>query len=136
MQKRDKVKSSSRKNTRPVSKIVNSSLANKKPVPAPATHHTYVLRCADSTLYVGATNNLERRLVQHNTSKQGAHYTKIRRPVSLAYFETFATLGESRKREAALKRMSRAEKLTLVEKHGQGAAPRANSKTDNKTPTK
>jgi putative endonuclease len=78
-------------------------------------HYTYILKCADSTLYVGATNNLEKRLVQHNTSKQGAHYTKIRRPVSLVYSETFSTLGESRKREAELKRLSRSEKISLVE---------------------
>ncbi len=89
-----------------------------------------MLKCADDTFYAGATNNLERRLVQHNTSKQGAHYTKIRRPVALVYSETFATLGESRKREAEFKRLSRAEKLTLVEKYGQGAAPpRAKRKT-------
>ncbi|MCF7865292.1 MAG: GIY-YIG nuclease family protein [Candidatus Pacebacteria bacterium] len=76
-------------------------------------YFTYILKCADETLYVGATNNLEKRLVQHNTSKQGAHYTKIRRPVSLVYHETFKTLSESRKREAEVKRLSRFEKLKL-----------------------
>ena len=79
------------------------------------THYTYILKCADNTLYIGATNNLEKRLIQHNTSKQGAHYTKIRRPVVLVYTEIFKTLSESRKREAELKKLSRAEKLKLID---------------------
>ncbi len=77
-------------------------------------HYTYILKCADGTLYVGATNNIEKRLKEHNTSKQGAHYTKIRRPVELVYKEEFETLSESRKREAEIKRMSRADKLQLT----------------------
>ena len=79
-------------------------------------HYTYILKCADETLYVGATNNLEKRVIQHNTSKQGAHYTKIRRPVVLVYSEQFKTLSESRKREAEIKRFSRMEKLKLIDK--------------------
>ncbi len=78
-------------------------------------YFTYILECADTSLYVGCTNNLERRLVQHNESKQGAHYTKIRRPVVLKYTETFPTLGEARAREAELKRLSRAKKLALLQ---------------------
>jgi putative endonuclease len=78
-------------------------------------HYTYILNCADGTLYVGATNNIEKRLKEHNTSKQGAHYTKIRRPVELVYKEEFDTLSESRKREAEIKRMSRANKIALIE---------------------
>lgn len=74
---------------------------------------TYVLECADKTLYVGCTNNLERRLEQHNNSKQGAHYTKIRRPVILKYKETFKTLKEARQREAELKSWRRDKKLNL-----------------------
>ena len=54
----------------------------------------YILECADKSLYVGCTNNLERRLDQHNNSKWGAHYTKIRRPVILKYKEEFKTLQE------------------------------------------
>lgn len=64
---------------------------------------TYILECADKSLYVGCTNNLERRLKQHNNSKYGAHYTKIRRPVILRYQEEFKTLKEARQREAELK---------------------------------
>jgi putative endonuclease len=64
---------------------------------------------------VGATNNLEKRLEQHNNSKQGAHYTKIRRPVQLVHHEIFSSLSESRKREAEIKRMTRSQKLALLE---------------------
>lgn len=75
----------------------------------------YILSCADDTLYTGYTNNLEKRLVVHNTSKRGAKYTKVRRPVRLLYSEQFATLGEALRREVAIKRLSRAEKLTLIQ---------------------
>lgn len=79
-------------------------------------HVVYILECADTTLYVGCTNNLEKRLNEHNNSKRGAHYTKIRRPVVLKHTETFSTLHEARKREAELKRFSRKKKLLLVER--------------------
>jgi len=73
----------------------------------------YILECADKSLYVGCTNNLERRLKQHNDSKWGAHYTKIRRPVILKYKETFQTLKEARQREAEIKGWRREKKLAL-----------------------
>ncbi len=77
------------------------------------SYSVYILECADGTLYIGSTNDLGRRLHAHNHAKSGAHYTKIRRPVSLQYAEHDFTLGDARKREAALKRLSRKEKLAL-----------------------
>lgn len=77
-------------------------------------HVVYILRCADQTLYVGSTTDLTRRLHQHNHAKAGAHYTKIRRPVTLVYSEQFTTLAEARAREAEIKRLTRIEKLKLV----------------------
>lgn len=77
-------------------------------------HFVYILKCVDDSLYVGCTNNLERRLVQHNESKWGAHYTKIRRPVTLIYKETFATLKEARRREIEIKSWRREKKLALI----------------------
>jgi len=76
-------------------------------------HFVYILECADKSLYVGCTNNLEKRLEQHNNSKWGAHYTKIRRPVILKYSENFPTLKEARKRESEIKGLRREKKLGL-----------------------
>lgn len=77
-------------------------------------YFVYILECADTTYYVGSTNNLEKRVHQHNHAKSGAHYTKIRRPVKLVYSETFETYAESRAREAEIKRMSRKEKSAII----------------------
>lgn len=73
----------------------------------------YILKCSDETYYVGCTSNLEKRLIQHNSHKKGAHYTKIRRPVILVYSETFSTLLEARGREAEIKRWKRGDKEKL-----------------------
>lgn len=80
------------------------------------SYFVYILECSDSSLYVGSTNNLEKRLHEHNNSKGGAHYTKIRRPVILKYSEVVATFAESRSREAELKRLTRNKKLELIKK--------------------
>ena len=77
-------------------------------------YFTYILECADKTLYVGSTNDLEKRLYSHNNLKSGAHYTKIRRPVVLKYFEKFRTYAKSRSKETEWKRMSRTDKLKLI----------------------
>jgi putative endonuclease len=77
-------------------------------------HYVYILECADKTLYVGSTNNLEKRFHQHNHLKSGAHYTKIRRPVVLVHSEICSTLPDARAREAALKRLTRPEKKKLI----------------------
>ena len=79
-------------------------------------YFTYILECADKSLYVGCTNNLEKRLEQHNNSKWGAHYTKIRRPVILKYKEKFKTLKEARQRESEIKGWRREKKLKLFSK--------------------
>ncbi len=77
--------------------------------------YAYILKCADDTLYIGSTTDLDRRLHEHNHAKSGAHYTKIRRPVVLAYKESFKTLSKARKRESALKRLTRPQKLALIQ---------------------
>ena len=77
---------------------------------------TYILQCADKTYYIGCTNNLEKRLKEHNQSKSGAHYTKIRRPVILKHSEKFDTLLKARSREAEIKRWRRERKESLWSK--------------------
>lgn len=77
-------------------------------------YFTYILECADKSFYVGCTNNLEKRIKEHNERKRGAHYTKIRRPVELKYSETFATLTEARRREAEIKGWRHEKKINLI----------------------
>ncbi len=76
-------------------------------------YFVYVLECSDGTYYVGCTNNLEKRLLEHNSSKKGAHYTKLRKPVKLLYKEGYKTLLEARSREAEIKSWKREKKQTL-----------------------
>lgn len=77
-------------------------------------NYTYMVKCKDGTLYTGWTNNLEKRLADHNSGK-GAKYTKSRRPVQLVYYESYETKEEAMRREYTIKRMSRKEKLQLIE---------------------
>lgn len=77
-------------------------------------HIVYILRCSDNTLYTGSTVNLIKRLKEHNGSKCGAKYTRMRRPVEIVYQEECDTFSIARAREAEIKRMSRKEKLLLI----------------------
>lgn len=77
----------------------------------------YILQCADGSLYTGWTNDLSRRLAAHQAGK-GAKYTKGRLPVSLVYVEKHPSKEEAMRREYAIKRLSRREKLALIHKKG------------------
>lgn len=74
----------------------------------------YILTCADNTLYTGIATDVQRRLLEHNDSEKGAKYTRARRPVTLSYTEELPSRSAASKREAAIKRMSRTEKLALI----------------------
>lgn len=74
---------------------------------------TYILRCADGTLYTGWTNNLPRRLAAHNAGT-ASKYTRSRRPVTLVYQVSFPTKQEAMRQEQRIKHLSRAEKLVLI----------------------
>jgi len=76
-------------------------------------NYTYILRCSDGSLYTGWTNDIERRIEDHNAGR-GAKYTKPRRPVELVYYEEYQTKEEAMKREYAIKRLSRSKKLQLI----------------------
>ena len=76
-------------------------------------NYTYILECRDGTYYTGWTNNLEKRLKDHNEGR-GAKYTKARLPVSLIYYEEFQTKEEAMRREYAIKHMTRSEKEQLI----------------------
>ena len=73
----------------------------------------YILRCADGTLYTGITNDLSRRIAEHE-SGQGAKYTKGRGPFQLVFEEVFPNRGLASKRENKIKALDRKAKLLLV----------------------
>lgn len=74
----------------------------------------YILRCSDGTLYTGATNDPKRRLAQH-AAGDGARYTRSRLPVCLVHEERVRDRPTALRREAAVKRLSKAQKLALIE---------------------
>ena len=76
-------------------------------------NYVYILKCSDETLYTGWTNNLDKRLEAHNSGK-GAKYTRVRLPVKLVYYEEYEDKIEAMKREYAIKRLSRKEKVKLI----------------------
>lgn len=78
-----------------------------------AACYTYILRCADGTLYTGWTNKLDKRLRDHADGK-GGKYTRSRLPVTLVYMEAHETRHEAMSREWHIKRMTRQEKLELI----------------------
>lgn len=73
----------------------------------------YILRCKDGNLYTGWTNDLEHRLAMHRAGK-GAKYTRGRGPLVLVYTEELADKSEALKREAAIKKLTKTEKLALI----------------------
>jgi predicted GIY-YIG superfamily endonuclease len=74
----------------------------------------YILLCADGTLYTGSTNDVEKRLRAHQSGR-GAKYTRSRLPVRLVYQEAAPDKGAALRREAAIKKLSREQKLALIE---------------------
>lgn len=74
----------------------------------------YILECNDKTLYTGITNNLEKRIEQHNHGQEAAKYTRARRPVKCVYQEVQENRSKATKREMAIKQLSRTEKIELI----------------------
>ena len=74
---------------------------------------TYMVRCADGTLYTGWTNDLDRRCKAHNAGR-GARYTRTRLPVTIVYVERHETKQAAMQREYALKQLTHAQKEALV----------------------
>jgi len=74
----------------------------------------YMLRCADNSLYTGVTTDIERRVVEHNAKKSVTKYTRVRQPVSVAYYENAGSRSDACKREAQLKKLTKRDKEALV----------------------
>lgn len=76
-------------------------------------NYVYILQCSDGTFYTGYTNNLKKRILNHN-SGHGSKYTRGRCPVKLVYYETYETKNEALKREFEIKKLARIEKAALI----------------------
>jgi putative endonuclease len=76
-------------------------------------YFVYLLSCADKTIYTGITTDVRRRFSEHKKGA-GGHYTRSRKPVKILYTEKYPNRSSASKREAAIKRMPRAEKLKLI----------------------
>ena len=83
-------------------------------------YYVYMLRCWDGSLYTGSTDCVERRLAAHSQGR-GAKYTRSRLPVELVYQESCPDKSAALRREAAIKRLSRREKLKLLAGQDSGA---------------
>ena len=84
-------------------------------MPEPA--HVYILRCRGGTLYTGWTTDVSRRVEQHQVGK-GGRYTRSHLPVELIYQEEYPTQSEAMRRECEIKKMTRQQKLALIERMG------------------
>lgn len=78
------------------------------------SYFVYILECNDGSLYTGIAKDLQKRLQEHNFSEKGAKYTKARRPVKLVYSEESIDRSSASKREYAIKKLSRLQKLQLL----------------------
>ncbi|MDH5573256.1 MAG: GIY-YIG nuclease family protein [Gammaproteobacteria bacterium] len=80
----------------------------------PDIWYVYILECSDKSLYTGITNNVERRISEHNDSSIGAKYTRARRPVNLVYQEECMNRSVASKREMEIKKLRPEKKRGLI----------------------
>ena len=81
-----------------------------------ANWFVYLLQCADNTLYCGITNDLERRLSQHNAGT-ASKYTRVRTPVQYATYTEVEDKSAALKLEFKVKKMKRCDKIPFLESH-------------------
>ncbi|OGK27086.1 hypothetical protein A3C28_02990 [Candidatus Roizmanbacteria bacterium RIFCSPHIGHO2_02_FULL_39_9] len=81
-------------------------------------YYLYIVRCSDDSLYCSQTNNLQRRIHEHNFDNfKSAKYLRGKKPVVLVYSEEFSTLREAMKRERQIKKLTKVEKEAFVKKN-------------------
>lgn len=98
---------------------MSDSIAPPVAVPAPASEWmVYIIRASDGSLYTGITTDVERRWSQHRDGRGGAKFFRGRSPEALVLVEAGHDRVSASKREAAIKRLSRSEKLELIAEFG------------------
>jgi len=73
-----------------------------------------MVECSDKSIYTGMTNNLDRRLKEHNFAKNDNSYTSTRRPVKLIWHQEFIQFAQAEYFEKKIKKWSRAKKQALA----------------------
>ncbi len=81
---------------------------------AQTPYSVYIIECADGSLYTGIATDLEKRFEEHQAGR-GAKYTRAKGAKKIAYFEQLKNRSEALKREAEIKKLTRSEKLLLIE---------------------
>ncbi len=92
----------------------------------------YILECADGSYYVGSTNNLERRLLEHQDGR-GARYTTRRLPVNLVCSEEYSRVAEAFEREKQIQNWSRSKREALINGNRDSLPKLAKKKFEKKT---
>ena len=82
-------------------------------------YYIYIVHCSDKSFYTGITNNLERRIIDHNQGQDKYVYTYSRRPVKLVYFETYFDVNQAISREKQIKRWAREKKKALIKRQSE-----------------
>ncbi len=86
--------------------------------------YAYIVKCRDNTFYTGLTNNLDRRIFEHNYDNvRGSKYIRVRRPVKLVYNEVFSSKTDAQKRENSIKNWTRINKIKLINSNNVGFTP-------------
>jgi putative endonuclease len=80
----------------------------------PKIYYVYILKCSDESYYTGVTNNLERRLNEHQYGVNEGSYTYFRRPVELKFFEEFKYINQAIEIEKKIKKWSKGKKKALI----------------------
>ena len=78
-------------------------------------YYVYILCCSESSLYVGVTSDIERRLMEHNSGKYPEAYTHSRRPLTLVFYQDFMDPNQAIEFEKKIKKWSRAKKQALID---------------------
>jgi len=76
--------------------------------------YVYIVRASDETLYTGITTDLKRRLAEHQSGKAGAKYFRGRTALEMVFTESSVTRSTASKREAEIKKLTRAQKVSLI----------------------
>tara|TARA_Y100000768_G_C23514950_1_gene467703 strand:- start:237 stop:527 length:291 start_codon:yes stop_codon:yes gene_type:complete len=80
-------------------------------------YHVYILQCSDDSFYTGITNNIDKRIEEHNSEDYPKSYVHKRRPVQLVWYASFTNPQAAINKEKQIKRWSRAKKQALIEEN-------------------